>query len=196
MYSAKTTVVWLTSESYDQPFISFCGIKSNSVALKNSSTFQRMPYKRTNFCTVREQSALCKPELQKSSVPKGVDHKFLRKDRATCADLYAQMALFICNIHVGKTHLATALCVKACHQGVKDIFINCHDLIQQLKSTYEKGTLERGLKRYANFELLIIDENRLLACCQTRGKSSCGNENHGLGPWFRRASSGVLKNPR
>ena len=24
----------------------------------------------------------------------------------------------------------------------------------------------------------------------------CGIENHGLGPWFRRASSGVLKNPR
>ena len=54
--------------------------------------------------------------------------------------------------------MATALGVEACHQGVKAIFINCHELIQKLQSAYEKGTLERILKRYANYELLIIDE--------------------------------------
>lgn len=32
------------------------------------------------------------------------------------------------------------------------------ELIQKLQSAYEKGTLERVLKRYANYELLIIDE--------------------------------------
>ena len=70
----------------------------------------------------------------------------------------AENIIFIGNSGVGKTHLATALGVEACHQGVKAIFINCHELIQKLQSAYEKGTLERVLKRYANYELLIIDE--------------------------------------
>ena len=36
--------------------------------------------------------------------------------------------------------------------------VNCHELIQKLQAAYEKGTLERVLKRYANYELLIIDK--------------------------------------
>ena len=70
----------------------------------------------------------------------------------------AENIIFIGNSGVGKTHLATALGVEACHQGIKSIFINCHELIQKLQAAYEKGTLERVLKRYANYELLIIDE--------------------------------------
>lgn len=68
--------------------------------------------------------------------------------------------------------MATALGVEACHQGVKAIFINCHELIQKLQSAYEKGTLERFLKRYANYELLIIDEIGYLPIAKQEAISS------------------------
>lgn len=67
----------------------------------------------------------------------------------------AENIIFIGNSGVEKTHLTTAHGVEACHQGIKSIFINCHELIQKLQAAYEKGTLERVLKRYANYELLI-----------------------------------------
>ena len=70
----------------------------------------------------------------------------------------AENIIFIGNSGGGKTHLATAIGVEACHQGIESIFINCHELIQKLQSAYEKRTLERVLKRYTNYELLIIDE--------------------------------------
>ncbi len=43
----------------------------------------------------------------------------------------AENIIFIGNSGVGKTHLSTALGVEACHQGIKSIFINCHELIQK-----------------------------------------------------------------
>lgn len=48
--------------------------------------------------------------------------------------------------------------VSACEQGIRTLFINCHELILRLQSAYDKGTIERIMKRYANYELLIIDE--------------------------------------
>jgi len=69
-----------------------------------------------------------------------------------------QNIIFIGSPGVGKSHLAIAIGVEACKQGVRTLFINCHDLLQKLQSAYEKGTIESQMKRYANYELLIIDE--------------------------------------
>lgn len=66
--------------------------------------------------------------------------------------------VFIGSPGVGKTHLATALGVAACRQGKRTLFINCHELLLRLRTAYDKGTLERVLRRYARYELLIIDE--------------------------------------
>lgn len=66
--------------------------------------------------------------------------------------------IFIGNPGVGKSHLATSIGVAACEQGVRTLFINCHELLLRLQSAYENGTIERVMKRYANYELLIIDE--------------------------------------
>ncbi|MDO4477374.1 MAG: IS21-like element helper ATPase IstB [Clostridia bacterium] len=59
---------------------------------------------------------------------------------------------------VGKTHIAISLGVIACENGFKTLFINCHDLLLSLRNSNAKGTLERQMKRYANYDLLIIDE--------------------------------------
>lgn len=66
--------------------------------------------------------------------------------------------VFIGSPGVGKTHLAIALGIEACRQGKRTLFINCHELLLRLRTAYEKGTLERVLRRYAKYELLIIDE--------------------------------------
>lgn len=66
--------------------------------------------------------------------------------------------VFIGNPGVGKTHLVIALGIEPCHQGYRTLFISCHELLLRLRSAFEKGTVDRVLKRYAKYDLLIIDE--------------------------------------
>ncbi|MFL2077762.1 ATP-binding protein, partial [Marinilactibacillus psychrotolerans] len=44
------------------------------------------------------------------------------------------------------------------HQGYRTLFISCHELLLRLRSAFEKGTVDRVLRRYARYDLLIIDE--------------------------------------
>jgi DNA replication protein DnaC len=66
--------------------------------------------------------------------------------------------IFIGSPGVGKTHLAISLGIAACQQGKRALFINCHELLLRLHIAYEKDQLERAIRRYARYELLIIDE--------------------------------------
>lgn len=59
---------------------------------------------------------------------------------------------------VGKTHLATAIGITAAKKRISTYFIKCHDLIQNLKRAKLGNKLERRLKHYAKFRLLVIDE--------------------------------------
>ncbi|VDG98082.1 transposase/IS protein [Lysinibacillus sphaericus] len=59
---------------------------------------------------------------------------------------------------VGKTHLATAIGLTAAKNRISTYFIKCHDLIQNLKRAKLGNTLERRLKHFAKYKLLIIDE--------------------------------------
>lgn len=69
-----------------------------------------------------------------------------------------QNIVFLGSPGVGKSHLAIALGVEACLQHKRTLFIHCHELLLRLNGAHQKGTLERVLKRYARYELLIIDE--------------------------------------
>ena len=66
--------------------------------------------------------------------------------------------IFIGSPVVDKTHLSIGLGTKACRQGVRTLFINCHELILRLKAAQEKQHLERVMRRYERYDLLIIDE--------------------------------------
>lgn len=66
--------------------------------------------------------------------------------------------VFIGNPGVGKTHLVIAVGIEACHQGYRTLFISCHELLLRLRSAFEEGTVDRVLRRYARYDLLIIDE--------------------------------------
>lgn len=66
--------------------------------------------------------------------------------------------IFIGSPGVGKTHLSIGLGVEACRQGVRTLFINCHELILRLTAAQEKQHLERVMRRYERYDLLVIDE--------------------------------------
>lgn len=66
--------------------------------------------------------------------------------------------IFISSPGVGKTHIAISLGIEACQQGVRTLFINCHELLSRLRKADKKGNLEQSIHRYASYELLIIDE--------------------------------------
>ncbi|MDT6990753.1 IS21-like element helper ATPase IstB [Lactiplantibacillus pentosus] len=69
-----------------------------------------------------------------------------------------QNVLFVGTSSVGKTHLATAIGIEGCKQGISTQFIRCSDLINKLQTAQVQGRSEEVLRRYARFQILIIDE--------------------------------------
>lgn len=59
---------------------------------------------------------------------------------------------------VGKTHLAVALGITAAKNRHSVYFISCHDLITQLNRAHFENKLEKRIKHFCGYELLIIDE--------------------------------------
>lgn len=66
--------------------------------------------------------------------------------------------IFIGPPGVGKSHLATALGVRACEFGFKVLFITAKELIENLYKDYERGTLKNSFNKLKKIDLLIIDE--------------------------------------
>ena len=66
--------------------------------------------------------------------------------------------LFLGNSGVGKTHLSVAIGIAAAQKRISTYFINCHELLQNLKKAHLENRLETRLKHYAKYKLLIIDE--------------------------------------
>lgn len=66
--------------------------------------------------------------------------------------------LFFGSSGVGKTHLAVSLGIAATKKRVMTYFISCHDLIIQLNKAHSENQLEKKLKHYTKYRLLIIDE--------------------------------------
>lgn len=66
--------------------------------------------------------------------------------------------LFLGNVGVGKTHLASALGFQACQQGIPVLFANAMAMINDLSAAQHSGSLKRELKKYLLPRLLILDE--------------------------------------
>lgn len=58
----------------------------------------------------------------------------------------------------GKSHLATALGIEACDQGVRTKFITGCGLVNELTEARDDKRLRALIKRYFNYGLLIVDE--------------------------------------
>jgi DNA replication protein DnaC len=58
----------------------------------------------------------------------------------------------------GKTHLATALGIAACHAGQRVLFATATDWVTRLQDAHQRGRLAAELARLRRFGLIIIDE--------------------------------------
>jgi len=59
---------------------------------------------------------------------------------------------------VGKSHIAVALGIKAVKAGFSAYFVNTSNLIERLKKANREGVLEKKIKDFMRYNLLIIDE--------------------------------------
>ena len=66
--------------------------------------------------------------------------------------------IFYGNVGTGKTHLATAIGVKACSKGKVVRFFRTAALVNQLSNAQKKGELGQLLERLSKVDLLICDE--------------------------------------
>jgi DNA replication protein DnaC len=66
--------------------------------------------------------------------------------------------IFVGKSGTGKTHLATALGMEACKQGIRTRFVTGCGLANELIEARDEKLLGRAVKRYAGYGLLIIDE--------------------------------------
>ena len=67
-------------------------------------------------------------------------------------------AILIGGVGLGKTHLATALGLAACHAGIRVRFTVAIDIINSLLAAQKAGRLAKAIKDYTRPKLLIIDE--------------------------------------
>lgn len=66
--------------------------------------------------------------------------------------------IFVGNVGVGKTHLASALGYAACLEGHAVLFANAITVINDLSTAQKHGDLKRELKKYLRPRVLILDE--------------------------------------
>ena len=62
------------------------------------------------------------------------------------------------NPGTGKTHLATALGIKACQEGYKVLFTSVSRLLTQIRESRSQRTLRTLENRFEKFDLVICDE--------------------------------------
>ena len=66
--------------------------------------------------------------------------------------------IFIGNSGAGKSHLATAIGIEACHNNYKTRFITGYELVNELIEARKEKELSRILNKYKRYHLLILDE--------------------------------------
>ena len=66
--------------------------------------------------------------------------------------------IFVGSPGVGKTHLAISIGIEAAKNRDSTYFINCNELISNLKKAHSENRFMNRLNHYAKYKVLIIDE--------------------------------------
>ncbi len=66
--------------------------------------------------------------------------------------------IFLGRSGTGKTHMATALGIEACKQGLRTRFVTCYGLVNELVEARQERALQRLVQKYVRYDLLIMDE--------------------------------------
>lgn len=89
------------------------------------------------------------PNINRQEIQTFLTHKFIAEN---------QNIVFLGSSGVGKTHLATSIGISAAKNRISTYFIKCHNLIEQLRKAKQENILEKRIKHFAKYRLLIIDE--------------------------------------
>ena len=99
-----------------------------------------------------------RPTTQVREIQPSIDPKVIRELAAGRYIENAENALLLGPPGVGKTHLAVALGLAACAQGVRTLFTTATGLIATLGKAFGENQLDERLKLLTQPPLLIIDE--------------------------------------
>jgi len=89
------------------------------------------------------------PDLDRRLIRELMDGSYIRESRNV---------IFVGKTGTGKTHLATALGLEACRQGVRTRFATGAGLVNDLIEARSERTINRIIQRHSHFGLLILDE--------------------------------------
>jgi DNA replication protein DnaC len=70
----------------------------------------------------------------------------------------AEVVLFVGRPGTGKSHLATALALRACHARKRVLFVHAPTLLDQLLAADVARTLPKMIESFGRLDLLVIDE--------------------------------------
>lgn len=108
-------------------------------------------------------------ELERDELPEGI--RGLLPELETL-DFIRQKRniVFYGNPGTGKTHIATALGIKACMEGMSVMFASVPHLITQIKECRSARTLHALENRFRKYDLVICDEFGYVSCDKEAGE--------------------------
>lgn len=89
------------------------------------------------------------PDLDRRLIRELVEGTYIKEHRNV---------IFVGKTGTGKTHLATALGLEACRQGIRTRFATGAGLVNDLIEARSERSINRIMQRYSHFGLLILDE--------------------------------------
>ena len=105
------------------------------------------------------QFPLLKPiETFKFEAAPGLDIRLVKELLAGQYLKRCRNVIFLGKSGTGKTHLATALGMQACNQGIRTRFVTGCGLANELIEARDEKALGQVIKRYFRYGLLVIDE--------------------------------------
>lgn len=108
-------------------------------------------------------------EIDRNELPDGVKNILPELETLDFIKQYRNV-VFYGNPGTGKTHIATALGIKACMEGMSVMFTSVPHLITQIKECKSKRTLHALENRFKKYDLVICDEFGYVSCDKEAGE--------------------------
>jgi DNA replication protein DnaC len=96
-------------------------------------------------------------ELSREDLPQDANQKLVQLERLEFIKT-GQNIILSGNPGTGKTHLATALAIKACQEGYRVLFTNISRLLTQIRESHSQKMLRQLENRFEKFDLVVCDE--------------------------------------